>query len=150
MHVAFCWGWAWAASVTPIIPMLIQSSHLSPGETGYIGAINLSGYIFGALLLPKLRNWSSEPKLIRTCFIVGLLALFASIAPLGFFWLAFWRFCLGVLVAIIMILCIAYVTRFAPENRVALYIYQFYRGRSRYSNIVLNIAYLLKFGVEWA
>ena len=71
-------------SYTPIIPMLIQSNHLTPGETGYIGAINLSGYIFGALLLPKLRNWSSEPKLIRTCFIVGLLALFASIAPLDF------------------------------------------------------------------
>ena len=69
----------------------IQPSY--PGETGYIGAINLSG-IFGALLLPKLRNWSSEPKLIRTCFIVGLLALFASIAPLWIFLAGFWRFCL--------------------------------------------------------
>ena len=138
-------------SYTPIIPMLIQSNYLTPGETGYIGAINLSGYIFGALLLPKLRNWSSEPKLIRTCFIVGLLALFASIAPLGFFWLAFWRFCLGVLVAIIMILCIAYVTRFAPENRVALATSISFTGVG--AGILISssiLPYLLKFGIEWA
>ena len=131
--------------------MLIQSNYLTPGETGYIGAINLSGYIFGALLLPKLRNWSSEPKLIRTCFIVGLLALFASIAPLGFFWLAFWRFCLGVLVAIIMILCIAYVTRFAPENRIALATAISFTGVGVGILISSSILpYLLKFGIEWA
>mgnify|MGYP001290995314 CR=1 FL=1 len=138
-------------SYTPIIPMLIQSNQLTPAETGYIGAINLSGYIFGALLLPTLRNWSSEPKLIRICFIVGLFALFASIAPLGFFWLAFWRFCLGVLVAIIMILCIAYVTRFAPENRVALATSISFTGVG--AGILISssiLPYLLRFGLEWA
>ena len=138
-------------SYTPIIPMLIQSNQLTPEETGYIGAINLSGYIFGALLLPTLRNWSSEPKLIRICFIVGLFALFASIAPLGFFWLAFWRFCLGVLVAIIMILCIAYVTRFAPENRVALATSISFTGVG--AGILISssiLPYLLRFGLEWA
>ena len=137
-------------SYTPIIPMLIQSNQLTPAETGYIGAINLSGYIFGALLLPTLRNWSSEPKLIRICFIVGLFALFASIAPLGFFWLAFWRFCLGVLVAIIMILCIAYVTRFAPENRVALATSISFTGVG--AGILISssiLPYLLRFGLEW-
>ena len=138
-------------SYTPIIPMLIQSNQLTPAETGYIGAINLSGYIFGALLLPTLRNWSSEPKLIRICFIVGLFSLFASIAPLGFFWLAFWRFCLGVLVAIIMILCIAYVTRFAPENRVALATSISFTGVG--AGILISssiLPYLLRFGLEWA
>ena len=138
-------------SYTPIIPMLIQSNQLTPAETGYIGAINLSGYIFGALLLPTFRNWSSEPKLIRICFIVGLFALFASIAPLGFFWLAFWRFCLGVLVAIIMILCIAYVTRFAPENRVALATSISFTGVG--AGILISssiLPYLLRFGLEWA
>ena len=138
-------------SYTPIIPMLIQSNHLTPGETGYIGAINLSGYIFGALLLPKLRNWNSEPTLIRACFVAGLLALFASIAPFGFFWLAFWRFCLGVLVAIIMILCIAYVTRFAPENRVALATSISFAGVG--AGILISssiLPYLLKFGLQWA
>ena len=138
-------------SYTPIIPMLIQSNHLTPAETGYIGAINLSGYIFGALLLPKLRNWSSEPKLIRACFVVGLIALFASIAPLGFFWLAFWRFCLGVLVAIIMILCIAYVTKFAPRNRLALATSISFTGVGAGVLISSSILpFLLKFGLEWA
>tara|TARA_B100000989_G_scaffold278767_1_gene240834 strand:+ start:341 stop:1489 length:1149 start_codon:yes stop_codon:yes gene_type:complete len=138
-------------SYTPIIPMLIQSNHLTPAETGYIGAINLSGYIFGALLLPKLRNWSSEPNLIRACFVVGLIALFASIAPLGFFWLAFWRFCLGVLVAIIMILCIAYVTKFAPRNRLALATSISFTGVGAGVLISSSILpFLLKFGLEWA
>ena len=138
-------------SYTPIIPMLIQSNHLTPAETGYIGAINLSGYIFGALLLPKLRNWSSEPKLIRACFVIGLIALFASIAPLGFFWLAFWRFCLGVLVAIIMILCIAYVTKFAPRNRLALATSISFTGVGAGVLISSSILpFLLKFGLEWA
>lgn len=138
-------------SYTPIIPMLIQSNYLTPAETGYIGAINLSGYIFGALLLPELRNWSSEPKLIRACFIVGLIALFASIPPLGFFWLAFWRFCLGVLVAIIMILCIAYVTAVAPRNRLALATSISFTGVG--AGILISssiLPHLLKFGLEWA
>ena len=138
-------------SYTPIIPMLIQSNHLTTAETGYIGAINLSGYIFGAFLLAKLRNWSSEPKLIRACFVVGLIALFASIAPLGFFWLAFWRFCLGVLVAIIMILCIAYVTKFAPRNRLALATSISFTGVG--AGILISssiLPFLLKFGLEWA
>ena len=114
---AFCWGGLGALQLHPHYSDANSTNHLTPGETGYIGAINLSGYIFGALLLPKLRNWSSEPKLIRTCFIVTfwhcLLALHLLIFLAGF-----WRFWLGVLVAIIMILCIAYVTRFALENRL--------------------------------
>ena len=137
-------------SYTPIIPMLIQSNHLTPSEAGYVGAINLSGYIFGALLLPKLKNLAGEPILIRICFVVGLSALFASIAPFGFLWLAFWRFCLGVLVAIIMILCISYVTRFAPANKVALATSISFTGVGAgilFSSAILP--QLLEFGLAW-
>ena len=56
-----------------------------------------------------------------------------------------------VLVAIIMILCIAYVTRFAPENRVALATAISFTGVG--AGILISssiLPYLLKFGVEWA
>ena len=106
--------------------------------------------IFLDILLPKLKNLAGEPILIRICFVVGLSALFASIAPFGFLWLAFWRFCLGVLVAIIMILCISYVTRFAPANKVALATSISFTGVGAgilFSSAILP--QLLEFGLVW-
>ena len=53
--------------------------------------------------------------------------------------------------AIIMILCIAYVTRFAPENRVALATSISFTGVG--AGILISssiLPYLLRFGLEWA
>lgn len=105
---------------SPMIPALIRSGALSEAEAGYVGALNLAGYVFGALATNWLRRRWHEAWLLRICLVLSLLSLIASIPPWGFAWLAFWRLLVGVIVAVMMILGVSYVTRFAPPGRVAL------------------------------
>jgi MFS family permease len=107
-------------SYTPMIPVLIETGHLSEAEAGYIGALNLGGYVIGALITPWLSHRFHEAWVIRVCLLVASTCLIASIFPFGFFWLATWRLSIGIIVSIIMILSISYVTRFAPTNRIAI------------------------------
>ena len=104
----------------PMVPALIGSGGLTEAEAGWVGALNLAGYVFGALAAPALRRRWSEPALLRAALALAVLSLFASAAPLGFAWLAFWRLAVGIVVAVSMVLGISYVTRFAPPERVAL------------------------------
>ena len=105
---------------SPMIPALIQSGALAEAEAGYVGALNLGGYVVGALLTSRLRGRFHEAMILRVCLALALLSLVASILPWGFAWLAFWRFLVGVIVAVMMVLGISYVTRFAPPGRTAL------------------------------
>jgi predicted MFS family arabinose efflux permease len=105
---------------SPMIPPLIQSGALTEAQAGYIGALNLGGYMLGALLTLRLRGRFHEANVLRLCLALALLSLVASILPWGFAWLAFWRLLVGIIVAVIMVLGISYVTRFAPPGRTAL------------------------------
>jgi predicted MFS family arabinose efflux permease len=100
---------------SPMIPALIQSGALAES-----GALNLGGYVVGALLTSRLRRRFHEARILRVCLALALLSLVASILPWGFFWLGFWRLLVGIIVAVMMILGVAYVTRFAPPGRTAL------------------------------
>ena len=104
----------------PMMPILIRAGELNEIEAGYIGALNLGGYVVGALITSWLRRRWHEAMLLRVCLLLSLLSLIASIAPFGFIWLGFWRLLVGIIVSIMMILGVAYVTRFAPRNRIAL------------------------------
>ncbi|MDG2286805.1 MAG: YbfB/YjiJ family MFS transporter [Alphaproteobacteria bacterium] len=105
---------------SPMIPALIQAGALTEAEAGYVGALNLGGYMLGALLTLRLRGRFHEANVLRLCLALALLSLVASILPWGFAWLAFWRLLVGIIVAVIMVLGISYVTRFAPPGRTAL------------------------------
>ena len=107
-------------SYTPMVPILIEAGHLSESEAGYVGALNLGGYVIGAILTPWLSRHFHEAWLIKFSLFVAIICLIASIFPFGFLWLGLWRLAIGIIVAIIMILSIAYVTRFAPKHRIAL------------------------------
>lgn len=137
-------------SYTPMIPILIEAGHLDEAEAGYIAALNLSGYVLGALLVPRLKQHINEAYLIKLCLLLSLLALIASILPLGFLWLAIWRLSAGILVAAIMILCISYVTRYAPRNKIAMATGISFTGVGMgifFSAAILP--HLLEYGVAW-
>lgn len=105
-------------SYTPLIPALIENGALTAAQAGTIGALNLTGYLIGALAAPLLRaRWGEAPAL-RACLAVSLLCLLASIPPWGFVWLAFWRFLVGGAVAVMMIYSLAIVTRAAPPGKL--------------------------------
>ena len=105
-------------SYTPLIPALIESGTLSASQAGYVGAFNLAGYLVGALAALRIRTYWGETPTLRACLIISLVSLIASIPDLGFIWLLFWRFLLGVTVAVMMIYSLAIVTRFSPPERL--------------------------------
>ena len=105
-------------SYSPLIPALIEGGSLSAAEAGYIGAFNLLGYLAGALAALRIRALAGETGALKACLAVSLLCLVASIADFGFLWLAFWRFLVGVTVAVMMIGSLTLVTRHAPPDRL--------------------------------
>lgn len=105
-------------SYTPMMPALIGGGALSAAEAGYVAAFNFAGYLAGALAAPWLRRQWGEAPALRNCLALSLICLFASIAPWGFAWLAFWRFLVGAAMAVMMIYSLAIVTRSAPPERL--------------------------------
>lgn len=103
-------------SYTPLLPAIIQDGALSAAEAGYVGAFNLGGYLIGALVTPVLRRRYADSSLLRGCLLVSLLCLICSIFPLGFAWLAWWRFLVGVAVAVMMINSLSLVAVAAPPG----------------------------------
>ena len=103
-------------SYTPLLPAIIQSGALSAAEAGYIGAFNLSGYLVGAMVTPILRRRFADAPLLRGALLISLACLICSIFPLGFIWLAWWRFLVGVTVAVMMINALSLVAIAAPSN----------------------------------
>lgn len=136
---------------SPMIPALIQSGALAEAEAGYVGALNLGGYVIGALLTARLRRRFHEAWILRVCLALALFSLVASIPPWGFVWLAFWRFLVGIIVAVMMVLGVAYVTRFAPPGRTALATSIAFTGVGM--GIFFSAAglpWLLELGLAWA
>ncbi|MBL4721364.1 MAG: YbfB/YjiJ family MFS transporter [Alphaproteobacteria bacterium] len=96
------------------MPAIIRDGGLSEAEAGYVGAVNLGAYLIGALMTPMLRRRFNDGFLLRGCLLVSVLCLVCSIFPLGFIWLAWWRFLIGAAVAIMMINSLSLVAIAAP------------------------------------
>jgi len=105
-------------SYTPLVPALVESGALSAAQAGYVGAFNLLGYLAGALAALRMRESLGEIRVLKLCLVVSLICLAASAIDLGFAWLAFWRFLVGIAVAVIMIGALTIVTRHAPPDRL--------------------------------
>lgn len=138
-------------SYTPMVPALIASGTLSEAEAGYVGAINLGGYLLGGLAVPWLLRRADRVVWLRAAMCLSVLCLLASIVPGGFLWLAFWRGLVGIAVAVIMILGISSVTATAPPGRTGLATATAYTGVG--AGILLSAAglpWLLALGEIWA
>lgn len=105
-------------SYATFVPALIEAGALTAAEAGTVGAFNLAGFLAGALAARGLRRRLGEVGSLRVCLLLALLCLVASILPLGFAWLAFWRFLVGAAVGVMMIYSLAIVTRHAPPDRL--------------------------------
>jgi len=101
-----------------LIPAVILDGALSEAEAGYVGAFNLGGYLAGALIAPMLRRRFKTVSVLKAALLLSMLCLAASIAPLGFAWLAWWRFLIGATVAVMMIGSLSLVTTSAPPDQL--------------------------------
>ncbi|MDF1791407.1 MAG: YbfB/YjiJ family MFS transporter [Thalassobaculaceae bacterium] len=138
-------------SYTPMVPALIASGTLSEAEAGYVGAVNLGGYLVGGLALPALLRRADRVFWLRAALLLSVACLLASAVPGGFLWLAFWRGLVGIAVAVIMILGISSVTATAPPTRTGIATATAYTGVG--AGILLSAAglpWLLDLGEIWA
>jgi len=138
-------------SYTPMVPALIGSGTLSAAEAGYVGAINLGGYLIGGLAVPWLLRRADRVTLMRGAIALSALCLAASVVPGGFVWLAAWRGLVGIAVAVIMIVGISSVTATAPADRTGVATAIAYTGVG--IGILLSAAglpWLLRLGEAWA
>ena len=103
-------------SYTAMVPLLIEAKWLSVSEAGFVGGINLAGFLIGALSAEWWRHKFTLRSIVRGAIVLSALALGASAIDGGFYWLAFWRGILGVTVAIIMIFGLAATTALSPER----------------------------------
>lgn len=89
---------------TPLIPALIGAHWFSAEAVIYLGAVNLAGYLAGALAARPLAAWQPPAVLLRGMMLLGSAAFFACAAPVSLVWFAVWRCTAGVAGGVIMVL----------------------------------------------
>jgi MFS family permease len=102
---------------TPLVPVMIGEGWITGAEAGYLGAINFAGYFLGAALA-----WWSAMRLgtgraVRLNLVLCVLSMAAAALPLGFHWLAVWRFAAGYGGAVLIVLVGPAVLAQAPAAR---------------------------------
>lgn len=78
-----------------LLPAMITAGWLAPGVGGMIGAVNLGGYLFGALFGPRLEARFGFRRLLFAEMGLVALSFAASSLPLPWAWLALWRMLAG-------------------------------------------------------
>ena len=104
-------------SYTVMVPALISSGELTALEAGRVGALNLVGFVFGAVISVSLRARFDDFRALAYAIAISVLALAASAAPFGFAWLGLCRGVIGITGGIIMVLSLALIAATAPAGR---------------------------------
>lgn len=105
---------------TPLIPALILAGWLTPAQAAYLGADNLAGYLFGAILARRVADFAGARRMLRAMMVLSTVAFFACAVRPGFFWLLPWRFAAGIAGSVIMVVGPTLVLPHAPPNRRGL------------------------------
>lgn len=105
---------------SPLIPVLVAEDWFTPAQAGYLGAANLAGYLFGALVgQPITARWQAK-HVLRFMMLAATVAFFASATPVSFAWFFAWRFVSGATGGALMVLAAPAVLPFVPEARRGL------------------------------
>lgn len=88
----------------PLIPALINNKWFSVSEADYLGAANLTGYIFGSVCATSFNKYIPSVTLIRCALIVAIASFFGCSYPLSFPVYFLLRFIAGVAGGILMVL----------------------------------------------
>jgi len=91
-------------SFAQFIPALVQEHWFPVAQADYLGASNLVGYLVGSLAAGPLARRFSVPWLIRFSMLTASAGFLLCAEPGSFLWFASWRFIVGVVGALLMIL----------------------------------------------
>jgi MFS family permease len=102
---------------TPLVPVMIGEGWITEAEAGYLGAVNFTGYAAGAALAWALAKRLGTGRSVYLNIVLCLLSLAAAAIPLGFYWLALWRFVAGYGGAVLLVLVGPAVLAQVPAER---------------------------------
>lgn len=102
---------------TPLVPVMIGEGWITEAEAGYLGAVNFTGYLAGSVLSWWLATRMGTGRAVRLNLLLCVLSLAAVALPLGFYWLALWRFMAGLGGAVLLVLVGPAVLSLAPAER---------------------------------
>jgi predicted MFS family arabinose efflux permease len=103
-------------SFAQFIPALVQEHWFPVAQADYLGASNLVGYLVGSLCAGPLARRFSVPWLIRLSMLTASAGFLLCSEPGPFLWFAFWRFIVGVVGALLMILAAPTLLAQAEES----------------------------------
>jgi predicted MFS family arabinose efflux permease len=101
---------------TPLLPALIQAHWFPASAAVYLGAANLTGYLFGALIGRALAARLNSVRSLRLMEVLVALSLLACAFPLSIAWYFAWRVLSGLAGGVIMVLVAATVLPHVPEK----------------------------------
>jgi len=124
------WGAAWAGLCSSLvgigfarfgymqlIPSLIAGQWFIAGDAAYLGAANLAGYLFGALLAVRMAALIPARDVLRAMMALAAVSFFACAAPLSFAWFFVWRFAAGFAGGALMVLAAPSILPHVPVAR---------------------------------
>jgi predicted MFS family arabinose efflux permease len=102
---------------TPLIPALITAQWFSAADATYFGAVNLFGYLAGALAGRHMAQRTGTVVALRGMMFAASASCFAGAFPLSFLWFAAWRFVAGYSGGVLMVLAAPAVLPHVPVSR---------------------------------
>ena len=105
---------------TPLIPAVIAAGWFSPSQAAYLGAINLIGYLIGAIGARGVARRVPIRLALRVAILLATIAMLACAEPVSFLWFAVWRVIAGLAGGIIMVLAAPAVLALVPAGRRGL------------------------------
>ena len=88
----------------PFVPALVHARWFTSQQAGYLGAANLMGYVFGALLARRLARLVPLVFLLRAAMVVVGLHFLACASAVSFGWFFAWRLAAGIAGGVLMVL----------------------------------------------
>lgn len=105
-------------SYTALVPALIGAGLLTAGEAGYIGAVNLVGYMVGAWFAAPIGRRFGIVSSLRAALVLTVLSLVALAPDFGVAWMFGWRLLAGLATGLMMVLGTSLVVAAAPPGTV--------------------------------
>lgn len=105
---------------TPLITPMVEHGWFSAHETAQLGAINLLGYLIGALGAHRYAVWLGPRRAIASCLIALIVSLVACMVETPLWHYGFWRLVAGAAAATLAIVVTpAIMSRMGPADRPA-------------------------------
>lgn len=103
---------------TPLIPALVDAGWFSTHAADYLGAVNLLGYLVGAVFAHRATERFGVRTVLAASLAVTVASFYGCALDWGAIWYGFWRLACGVSGAMLVVVGVpAALSRVRPDER---------------------------------